>query len=248
MKLSIIIPAHNEKQRIEKTIRAYHQFFTEEQKNNLLDFELVVVLNGCTDDTLCIVESLRKQLSNIVIIDLPDAGKGLAIKTGFVNSLTRANDLIGFVDADMATSPTAFYALMKNIDKYDAIIASRYMPGARVYPSRPWYKRWGSKIIYESLIKLLFNLSYYDLQCGAKLFKRKTMTIIVPHLVIRGWAIDLELLYLCKKYGLHTKEIPTVWYDQDDSKLTMRGGIRMLGAVFVLRLRHSFLRFLFRIR
>ncbi len=74
------------------------------------------------------------------------------------------------------------------------------------------------------------------------------MIIIVPHLVIRGWAIDLELLYLCKKHGLHIKEIPTVWHDQDGSKLTMRGGIRMLGAVFCLRLRHSFLRFLFRTR
>ena len=80
MKLSIIIPAHNEKRRIQKTVRAYHQFFIEEQKNNLLDFELVVVLNGCTDNTLCIVESLHKQLSNIVIVNLSDAGKGLAIK------------------------------------------------------------------------------------------------------------------------------------------------------------------------
>jgi len=248
MKLSIIIPAHNEKRRIQKTIRAYYQFFIEKQKSNLLDFELVVVLNGCTDKTLFIVESLYKKLSNIVIVNLSDAGKGLAIKTGFVNSLTRSNDLIGFVDADMATSPEAFYALVQNIDKYDAIIASRYMPGARVFPPRPCYKRWGSRIMYEPLVRLLFNLSYYDLQCGAKLFKRKTMTIIVPHIVIRGWAIDLELLYLCKKYGLHTKEIPTVWYDQDDSKLTMCGGIRMLGDVFGLRLRHSLLRFLFRIR
>jgi len=248
MKLSIVIPAHNEKQRIKKTIRAYHQFFIEKQKDNLFDFELVVVLNGCTDNTLFIVESLRKQLSNLVIVNLSDAGKGLAIKAGFINSLTRTNDLIGFVDADMATLPEAFYALVQNIDKYDAIIASRYMPGAQIYPPRPWYKRWGSRIIYEPLVRLLFNLSYHDLQCGAKLFRRKAIIIIVSHMVIRGWAIDLELLYLCKKYGLHVKEIPTVWHDQDDSKLTMRGGIRMLGDVFVLRLRHSSLRFLFRTR
>jgi len=245
MKLSIIIPAHNEERRIEKTIRVYHQFFAKKQKNNQLDFELVVVLNGCTDNTLFIVELLHKQLSNLIIVNLSDAGKGLAIKTGFVNSITRTNDLIGFVDADMATPPEAFYALVQNIDKYDGIIASRYMLGARVYPPRPWYKRWGSRIIYEPLVRLLFNLSYYDLQCGAKLFKRKAIEIVVPHMVIRGWAIDLELLYLCKKYGLHIKEIPTVWYDQDDSKLTMRGGMGMLGAVFGLRLRHSFLRFLF---
>lgn len=248
MKLSIIIPAHNEKRRIEKTIQAYHQFFAEKKKSNLLDFELVVVLNGCTDNTLAIVESLCKQLPTIVIVNLADAGKGLAIKAGFVDAVRRANDLIGFVDADMATSPEAFYALIQNITPNDGVIASRYMPGALVSPPRPWYKRWGSRVVYEPLVKLLFNLSYCDLQCGAKVFKRKTIEAIVPHLVIHGWAIDLELLYLCKKYRLHIKELPTVWHDQTDSKLTMGAGMHMLGAVFGLRLWHSPLRFLFRNR
>ncbi|MGB8367486.1 MAG: glycosyltransferase [Candidatus Babeliales bacterium] len=244
MKLSIIIPAHNEEKRIQKTIESYHSFFAKKIEN----FELVIVLNGCTDRTLSIVKKLSQQLSSLVIINTTDAGKGLAIKIGFTNALKRANDLIGFVDADMATAPEAFYKLVQNVGVADGIIASRYMQGAWVYPPRPRYKRWGSKIVYEPAVKLLFNLPYYDLQCGAKLFKRETIETIILHIIISDWAIDLELLYLCKKYKFTVKEFPTVWYDQTDSKLTLRGGMRMLGSTVGLRLWHSPLRFLFRNR
>lgn len=237
MKVSIIIPAYNEEKRIERTLRAYHTFFSEHHENT---FELLVVLNGCKDNTLGVVTKVRNELGGAIrIIDLKPAGKGLAIKTGFADALTRDNDLIGFVDADMATAPQAFYDLINNIDKYDGIIASRYMPGAQVFPPRPFYKEWGRKIVYHSLVWLLFGLKYYDFQCGAKLFKRSVLETITPLLTVHQWAFDVELLYLCKKYKFKIREYPTVWHDQADSKLTLRGGIRMLSSLFKLRFRHS---------
>jgi glycosyltransferase involved in cell wall biosynthesis len=241
MKISIIIPAYNEQARIEKTVRAYHQFFSKKQQQTNLAFELVVVLNGCKDNTIGIVEQVRNDLgSAIIIIDIPQAGKGLAIKTGFADALTRNNDLIGFVDADMATLPQAFYDLVHNITHNDGIIASRYMPGAQITPERPVYKRWGSRIIYEPYVWLLFGLSYYDYQCGAKLFKRAVIERITSQLTVMQWAFDVELLYLCKKNGFIIKEIPTVWHDQADSKLTLRGGLRMFGALFKVWKQHTF--------
>lgn len=236
MKLSIVIPAYNEENRIERTLRTYHQFFAE--KN--IPFELVVVLNGCKDDTIGVVERVRKDLTtnDIVVIDLPQAGKGLAIKAGFADALTRDNDLIGFVDADMATKPDAYYDLVINLGDNDGIIASRYMPGAQISPPRPAYKRYGSRLIYEPLLWLLFGLSYYDFQCGAKLFKRNVLETITPQLTVTQWAFDAELLYLCKKAGYTVIEIPTVWEDQAESKLTLKGGLRMLGSLFTVRWQH----------
>ncbi|HLW72523.1 MAG TPA: glycosyltransferase [Candidatus Babeliales bacterium] len=230
MKLSIIIPAYNEEKRIEKTIRAYHKFLSE--KN--MPFELVIALNGCKDNTIGVVERIRNDLTpnTIFIIDMQQAGKGLALKAGFADALVRNNDLIGFVDADMATSPEAFYDLVINLGNNDGIIASRYMPGAQISPPRPAYKRYGSRIIYEPLVWLLFGLSYYDLQCGAKLFKRAVLEKINSQLTVTQWAFDAELLYLCKKAGYTVKEIPTVWRDQEGSKLTLHGGLRMLSAMF----------------
>ncbi|HRN78519.1 MAG TPA: glycosyltransferase [Candidatus Dependentiae bacterium] len=246
MKLSIIIPAYNEERRIRRTLQAYHQFFTEVKRRGDFDFELVVVLNGCKDNTLGIVQEVASSMDNLYIIDTCDAGKGLAIKLGFADALTRDSDVIGFVDADMATAPEAFDDLVINLDACDGVIASRYMSNSVVYPPRPWIKRWGSRLIYESLVWLLFGLQYDDLQCGAKVFKRHTLQQIVPGLRIRQWAFDVELLCLCKRNGFVIKEHPTVWHDQTGSKLTLRSGFYMLGSIVKLRLRYSPLRFLFK--
>lgn len=242
MKISIIIPAYNEEKRIERTMRVYHQFFSNKYQKTGLLFELVIVLNGCKDNTIGVVEQVRNELNTntIVIINLQQAGKGLAIKAGFADALTRENDLIGFVDADMATAPAAFYDLITHITDVDGVIASRYMPGAHITPARPAYKRYGSRIIYEPFVWLLFGLSYYDFQCGAKLFKRAPLQKITPQLTVTQWAFDVELLYLCKKAGYTIIEIPTVWHDQADSKLTLRGGLRMFGALFNVWKQHRF--------
>ena len=72
------------------------------------------------------------------------------------------------------------------------------------------------------------------------MFTREVVQTIVPHITITQWAFDVELLYLCKKYGFKIKELPTEWYDQAESKLNVMGsGMRMLGSVIALRLFHS---------
>src|SRR5690606_3658124 len=102
------------------------------------------------------------------------------------------------------------------------------------------YKRWGSRLFYEPFVYCLFGLSYYDLQCGAKLFKHHVLQTIVTHLTVTQWAFDVELLYLCKKYNFFIKEIPTIWSDQAGSKLTLRAGLKMFGALFnVWKMHHG---------
>lgn len=222
-------------------MRAYYEYV---HAHKDIVFEFVIVLNGCSDNTRAVLANIP--INNAIIIDLPQAGKGLAITAGFADALTRANDYIGFVDADMATKPEQFHTLLTHIKNFDGIIASRYMPGAQVYPPRPLIKRWGSKLVYEPLVHLLFGFNYYDFQCGAKLFKRSVLEKITPHLTAAQWIFDIELLYLCKKYGFVIKEIPTIWYDQTDSKLSIRhSGLYMLSSVVKLRLKNSPLKNIF---
>jgi dolichyl-phosphate beta-glucosyltransferase len=236
MKLSIIIPVYNEEARIEKTMRVYHHFFSLQQE--FYETEFVIVMNGCTDKTEIIVKEIRKSLSgnNIYVIVLESAGKGGAVKVGFLDALSRNNDLIGFVDADMATKPEDYLSLIMHMsgDGCDGVIASRYMPGSRIYPERPLWKRWGSRLVYEPLVRVLFRLPYYDLQCGAKLFTATVVQTIAPLLTISQWAFDVELLYLCKKFGFSVHEMPVTWSDQNKSKLTLQGGIGMLWALLKL--------------
>jgi len=240
MKIAIVVPAHNEEKRIGVMLERYIHYFNDAHSKTSLSCEFIVVLNGCVDNTYIVVERLQKQFTNIRLINLSESGKGLAVATGFKDALMRDNDLIGFVDADMATSPEYFYDLITQIADYDGIIASRYMEGSVVTPVRPWIKTWGRKIFYHGLIRLLFGMRYKDLQCGAKLFKRSVIQKVAPQLMVKQWAFDAELLYLCKRAGFKIKEVPTVWHDQAGSKLKIMGsGLPMLKSLFRIRFNHS---------
>jgi len=232
MKTSIIIPAYNEQGRIGKTLTQYALFF--EQKK--IEHEFVVVLNGCTDKTLEIVQEIQKQFFSIRIVNLVKAGKGLAVATGFKDALSRKNDLIGFVDADMATRPEYFLQLIEKIGSQDGIIASRYMRESQIYPKRPPQKEWGRVLVYNPVVRVLFGMKYKDFQCGAKLFKRAVIEKIVPLLTVKQWAFDVELLHLCKQNKFTITELPTVWYDQDQSKFNfMSAGASMFASLVKLR-------------
>ena len=136
MKISIIIPAYNEEKRILNTLESYSSYFEKLRKKNKLNYEILVAINKTNDRTLKIVKSFKKKNKRIQYINLPKGGKGYAITEGFRVLLKKDFDYIGFVDADMATSPEAFYDLFLNIEGRDGIIGSRYLPGARVNPKQ----------------------------------------------------------------------------------------------------------------
>ena len=123
-KLSIVIPAHNEGSRIARTLEDYLSYFSELKQMNVLDFEIVVVLNACKDNTCEIVRKFKNK--ELIILDFEQGGKGFAITEGFKDSLKRDADFIGFVDADCSTSPKAFHDLLRNINSADGVIANRW--------------------------------------------------------------------------------------------------------------------------
>src|SRR5271163_3880731 len=195
MKLGIVIPAYNEEKRIGQTLRTYAEFFAARAQEDQFTYEFIVVLNGCRDNTLQVVREAAQVHDSISYLNLTEAGKGLAIKAGFNEALAHGHTVIGFVDADMSTEPEDFYKLVEDLKQYDGIIASRYLPESKVYPPRPAIKTWGRKIFYNGLTRLLFGLKFADMQCGAKLFKRKVIEVVTPELMVKQWAFDVELLY-----------------------------------------------------
>lgn len=235
MKISIIIPAYNEEKRIENTLKEYGNFFQNLKKQKILDFEILVVINNTTDNTEKIVRKFSKKYKYIRYLNLKPKGKGFAVKEGFKYSLKRKSDLIGFVDADMSISPKAFYCLFKNISENDGIIASRWIKGAKA-TERTWTRKITSKT-FNFIATSLFFLSYKDIQCGAKIFKKKVIEEIVYELNTTGWAFDVDLLYLCKKHGFKIKEYPSVWEDKDGSKIKglFKTSIQMLFDIIKLR-------------
>jgi len=239
MKLAIIIPAYNEEKRIGVTLDEYGKFFKKLKKDKLLKFEIIVVINNTKDRTEEIVKEYSKKHNEIKYLNFKQGGKGFAIMEGFKEALKSDFYLIGFVDADLATKPEAFYDLIINLGDYDSIIASRYIPGARVYPKQSVQRIIASRI-FNFLIRILFLMPFADTQCGAKLFKRKVVENVTNKLGLTQWAFDVELLYLTRKAGFKIKEFPTTWSDKEYSKINFtKAGPRMALSIIRLRLINS---------
>lgn len=244
--VSIVIPAYNEEKRIGNTLKEYYSFFKEKKdKGEVKNFEILIVLNACKDNTIGVVREYQKKFKEIKYLDFKRGGKGFAIIEGFKDALIRENDLIGFVDADMATPPSAFFYLIKKIDDYDGAIASR---GLRKSIVKTSFSRKMTNKGFNFIVRLFLFLPYKDTQCGAKIFKRNALIKVINKIGITKWAFDVDLLYKLRKNRFKIKEIPTVWYDKEGSKIEVgRTSLQMFLAILRLRLINSPFRFIIRL-
>lgn len=242
MNLSIVIPAYNEEKRIGQTLSDYTLFFNKIYKKS---YEIIVVINGCKDNTLGVVLTFLEKNKTVRYLEVKEAiGKGGAIIEGF---RIAKGDLIGFVDADGATTPDSFNDLIYNIRGYDGAIASRWIKGARVVYKQPILKRMGSRG-FNFFSRIFFNLKYNDTQCGAKLFTYGLVKNILSELSITKWAFDINLLYSAKRKGYKIIEVPTRWSAMTASHFNLFKAMpEMFLGLVRLRLIYSPFRFIVRL-
>ncbi|MEK6820451.1 MAG: glycosyltransferase [Nanoarchaeota archaeon] len=247
MKVSIIMPAYNEEKRIGRTLEEYISFFRKLKEEGITDFEIVAVLNACRDNTRGVVKNFSRKYREIRYLDFERGGKGFAITEGFRDALKRGSELIGFVDADMATPPGAFYDLIGNISGYNGVIANRWDKRSRIETKQPLLRRIMSRG-YNFIVRSLFLLPHRDTQCGAKVFRRELIEKILPKLGSSEWGYDVDLLFYARKEGARIKSIPTIWNDQKGSKIDVKKTpLKMFLSAVRLRLLHSPFRFIVRV-
>jgi glycosyltransferase involved in cell wall biosynthesis len=230
MKLSIVIPAHNEENRIIPTLNEYYNFFYAKFKG---EFEIIIIPNYCKDNTLKIAKDFAKDKKQIKIFNIPAySGKGGAVMKGF--ELAKG-DYIGFTDADNSTNSENFFKLYEARKDYAGIIASRKIKGAIIRPKRKKIQELSS-LFFHLFVKILFNLNYKDTQCGAKLFKKEVAKFLVENYSEIGWIFDIDLLYLCKRNKFRVLEYPILWRDSAGSNLTIKEGIFSILKLFRYRI------------
>jgi glycosyltransferase involved in cell wall biosynthesis len=230
-RFSVIIPAHNEQDRVGKTLEAYAGVFG--------DSEIIVVLNGCTDGTRDVVNALRESHSNLVAIEIPDAvGKGGAVRAGF---LMAGADVVGYVDADGSTPAEEMRRLCEAVGENDGVIGSRWLPASRVAIRQPFGRRLASRN-FNLIVRTLFGLRYSDTQCGAKVFRRSALERVMRDVETANLAFDVDLLYAMKRLKMRIREEPTYWIDMQGSRVRLvPASLHMFAAIVRLRLHHSFL-------
>lgn len=241
MKLSIVIPAHNEEDRLPPVLQAYVDFFSREFAE---EYEILVVVNGSDDGTATVAREIAARHAEIQVIEEAGRiGKGGAVILG---AQSARGDWIGFVDADGATSPKEFTRLYGQLEGSDGIIASRWKKGSQVNVPQTGMRLLSSRL-FNMLIRTVLGLKFEDTQCGAKIFSAEAWEKIIPEVGTTRFAFDVDLLYQLKRKGFVVKEEPTVWNDIEGSKVRLfHSSFDMFCAVIRMRLVCSSLFFLVR--
>ena len=223
----LLIPAYNEERRIGPVLRSYAEFVPKHYDGK---FQLVVVLNGCRDNTLGVVQAVAAEFPVVSwVVHTDPIGKGGALIEGL--KLAPLADLIGYVDADGATDPPAFLDLVRHSNEADCVIGSRWLPGAVLHQMQSGNRRFASRV-FHLIVDFLFRMNIRDTQCGAKVMRREVVEKIHSSLCIADMAFDVNLLYLVKRNGFRILEVPTVWTDKTGSKVTLfRSSLTMLLSV-----------------
>jgi len=233
--LLLLIPAYNEEQRLGPVLRDYARHFREHYAG---PFQLVVVLNGCRDNTLGVVQRVATEFPSISWLDFPaPIGKGGALIEGL--KLAPRADFVGYVDADGATPPHAFLDLVERLGEADCVIGSRWLPGAVLHQAQSNRRQFASRV-FHLIVQSLFWMNIRDTQCGAKVMKREAAEKVHSCLRIADMAFDINLLYALKRAGYRILEVPTEWTDQIGTKVTLgRTSLTMFLSALRIRLIYS---------
>jgi glycosyltransferase involved in cell wall biosynthesis len=227
---SFVIPAYNESSRIRPTLDALLRY-TQEQS---WDVEILVVNDGSTDDTAQVVREYGKQHPQILLVENPgNRGKGYSVRNGMLHA---RGDVCLFTDADLSSpmteAPKLFAAIAQGAD---IAIGSRWLRTELQTERQPLYRQAFGRI-FNLALRIILGLRFADTQCGFKAFRRDAAQQIFPLQKIERWGFDPEILFLARRAGLKTEEVPVIWAHSEGTRLNpLRDGLRMF--VEVLRIR-----------
>ena len=232
--LSIIIPAYNEEDRLPGFLTDVREYID----LNGMTAEILVVDDGSKDKTAELVEEVNKEDSRVKLLkQIPNQGKGAAVKRGVME--VEGKYMI-YADADGATPITEldnFLPLMMN--NSEIIIGSRKAGSEDVDRSRKGIRALMGVFFY-TIVNLFAVPGIQDTQCGFKMFRNDIAMKIFRRATEKGWAFDVELLYIAQLLGCPIHEVPVNWHEVEGSKVNpLVDSMKMLVAIFRIRSTHG---------
>jgi len=220
-KLSVIVPAHNEEERIVE--------FLQDALSSLdalgFDYEVVVVDDGSTDRTReRAISAANSPRVKVVGYD-DNVGKGFALKYGFTHT---SGDIVVFIDSDRDISPKQIVRYAGGAEQADIVIASKWH--SKSHTEMPLIRRFLSHG-FHLMVMLLTGLRVSDTQSGMKAFRRAVLERVLPRLAMKRFAFDVELLTVANLKGFRIVEYPI---DIKMSGPTKLGSlVKMLWSMFI---------------
>jgi len=191
--LSVIVPVYLQ----EKTIKKDLQNILNTLEQIRYPYELVAVIDGKTiDNSFKIASSIKHPRLKVTGYN-QNHGKGYAVRYGMAHTM---GDYVAFIDSGMEIDPNGISMLLEHMEWYqaDIVVGSKFHPASQIkYPLHRKIISFGAHLV--SLVLLRINV--HDTQAGIKIFKQSVLNKVLPRLLIKTFAFDLEILSVAKYLG-----------------------------------------------
>lgn len=230
-KLSVIVPVYKAEKFIRKNLEKMKESISKHFKN----YEIIAVIDGEVDRSL---EEAKKVPGITVISYKRNMGKGYALKYGFQYSTGK---YVTFVDCDMDLDPKQLKNFIPYTSTADIIIGSKRHPFSKLeYPLIRRILSNGFRL-YSWVI---LGVKLRDTQSGLKLMRREVLDVIVPLILVKRYAFDVELCFLAQEHGFRIVEAPIYVNEQfNGSTINTKAIIGMFLDVLAIRYRFSILHY-----
>jgi len=235
-KALVIIPTYNEKENIEKMIRAIFSLS--------MPCHILIVDDGSPDGTAGIVKNLQNSFPDrlFIIERTGKQGLGTAYITGFKWGIDKGYDHIFEMDADFSHNPADLPVLYQTcLNGADLAIGSRYKSGVNVvnWPMGRVLMSYFASVY----VRFVTGMKIYDTTSGFKCYRRQVLeTIDLDKIRFKGYAFQIEMKFTTWKLGFRVEEVPIVFTDRREGTSKMSGGIfnEALWGVLRMKLRSIF--------
>ncbi len=224
----VIIPTYQEKENLKPLV---------EQVLSVRGLDVLIIDDNSPDGTGEIADRLARGTGRVNVMHRSrKLGLGTAYLDGFRYALQAGYDYIFEMDADFSHHPRYLPDFLREIEKYDLVIGSRYLQGVNVvnWPLR----RLALSYLANLYARLVTGLKVRDCTSGFKCYRRRVLKKIdLGKVKSDGYSFQIELSYLAQKAGFRLKEVPIVFEDRHAGSSKLSGGIIWEAVFVVWRLR-----------